>query len=127
MAALMGNRQGIGDQLRAGHYAEPALVPATPWLGVDVPDTPDASGSRAQGGVLVRLTGGKTCAYFALWSRHGAEWRFAVVPAARAEWLVPDDPAFGPARAVFASAIDRLGNESALVMAPLSLAVAAAR
>jgi hypothetical protein len=48
MAALMQNRKGIADQLRAVSYTGPALVPATPWLGKH--DARHARrGGRAQG------------------------------------------------------------------------------
>jgi hypothetical protein len=32
MKALMQNADGIADKLKAGPYAKPALVPASPWL-----------------------------------------------------------------------------------------------
>ena len=41
MAALMQDRDGIATRLRAGPYARPALVPATPWLGGGRPQAPD--------------------------------------------------------------------------------------
>ena len=62
--------------------------------------------------MALKLTAGKSNAQYAIWSRHGGEWRFAVVPASRADWTVPDDLTHGPASAVFVSAVDRLGNES---------------
>ena len=60
---------------------------------------------------------GKATALYAVWARHGSEWRFAVVPASRVEWLVPIDARFGPANLVVVSAVDRLGNEGARVQA----------
>ncbi|SHH46951.1 glycoside hydrolase family 10 protein [Massilia sp. CF038] len=106
MAPLMENRQGISDQLRAGAYPGPALVPATPWLGSETPAAPVVSARRSGGVVQLKLAA-KDNTHFAIWSRHGSEWRFAVAPAARTEFTVPDD-----ASAVVVSAIDRLGNES---------------
>ncbi len=115
MAALMENRKGISDQLKATHYAGPALVPATPWLGREIPGAPTVSAKRDKGAVSLKLAPGKANAHYAIWSRHGAEWRFAVAPASRADWSIPDDPKLGPASAVFVNAVDRLGNESAPV------------
>ncbi len=112
MAALMDNRQGIADQLKAGDYAAPALVPASPWLGSDTPGTPGVSARREAHGVRLGLAAGKANTHYAVWSRHGRTWRFAVVPAAHLEYLVPNDPALGAASAVVVSAVDRLGNES---------------
>jgi uncharacterized lipoprotein YddW (UPF0748 family) len=115
MAALMDNRKGISDQLKAGPYAAPALVPATPWLGSDKPGAPIVSAKREAGAVTLKLAPGKANAQYAIWSRYGNEWRFAVAPAARADWTIQDDPKLGAASAVFVNAVDRLGNESAPV------------
>lgn len=107
IAALMENRQGISDQLKAGHYAGPALVPATPWLGNAGPGAPTVSvKGSARALVSLKLVPGKDNAHFAIWSRHGSEWRFAVAPAGKTEWSVPDG-----ASAVVVSAVDRLGVE----------------
>jgi uncharacterized lipoprotein YddW (UPF0748 family) len=115
MAALMGNRKGISDQLKAGQYAAPALVPATPWLGSEAPGAPAVTARREPHGVSLKLSAGKGNAQYAIWSRYGNEWRFAVAPAARTDWTVADDPKLGAASAVFVNAVDRLGNESAPV------------
>jgi uncharacterized lipoprotein YddW (UPF0748 family) len=113
MAALMENRKGLGDQLKAGQYATPALIPASPWLGSAAPGSPLVLARRQAGAVLLKLAPGKDNAQFAIWSRYGNEWRFAVAPASRADWSLADDPTLGPASAVFVNAVDRLGNESA--------------
>ena len=44
----MENRKGISDQLKAGHYAGPALVPATPWLGSATPGAPAGAAPSAR-------------------------------------------------------------------------------
>ena len=117
MAALMENRKGLSDQLKAGQYATQALVPASPWLGSAPPGSPVVLAKREAGAVVLKLAPGKDNTQFAIWSRYGNEWRFAVAPASRANWSVPDDPVLGAASAVFVNAVDRLGNESA----PLSV------
>jgi hypothetical protein len=104
IAALMENRQGISDQLKAGHYAGPALVPATPWLGNAGPGTPTVSVSA--GARSIKLVPGKDNAHYAIWSRQGGVWRFAVAPVSMMEWNVPEG-----ASAVVVSAVDRLGVE----------------
>ncbi len=110
MAALMNNRQGIADRLTASHYATPALVPATPWLRAEPATVPVVSARRTTGVVSLKLTPAKGNAHYAIWSRHGAEWRFAVAPGAQTDWTAAAD-----ADAFVVSAIDRLGNESARV------------
>ncbi|WP_307735330.1 glycoside hydrolase family 10 protein [Massilia soli] len=111
MAAIMQNREGIADQLHAVHYTVPALVPATPWLGNMAPGTPTVRATRAAGGVKLKMAPGKAAAQYAIWSRHGDQWKFAVAPGAATEFTVADDATLGPASAVFVSAVDRLGNE----------------
>jgi uncharacterized lipoprotein YddW (UPF0748 family) len=111
MAALMQNRKGISDQLRATSYAAPALVPGTPWLGNEQPGAPQVSAAHKGGELKLKLAPGKANALYAIWSRYGSEWRFAVAPASRADWTVPDDARLGAAEAVFVSGVDRLGNE----------------
>jgi uncharacterized lipoprotein YddW (UPF0748 family) len=105
IAALMENRQGISDRLKAGHYAGPALVPATPWLGGAGPGAPTVS-VKAGARVSLKIVPGKDNVHYAIWSRHGSDWRFAVAPAGKLEWSVPEG-----ASAVVVSAVDRLGVE----------------
>ena len=45
MKALLQNRDGIADKLKDGLYAEPALVPESPWLGKETPGKPDGVGA----------------------------------------------------------------------------------
>ncbi|MYM93797.1 glycoside hydrolase family 10 protein [Duganella vulcania] len=114
IAALMENRKGIADQLRAQTYQTAALAPASPWLGAELPLAPAVAVRREGNGVGLKLSAaaGKPVAHYAIWSRYGSEWRFAVAPASRPVLLLPDDAAAGAAQAVVVSAIDRLGNES---------------
>lgn len=115
MVALMQNRKGIADQLRATRYTTPALVPATPWLATARPGTPLIAAARRPASVDLKLKAGAANALYAVWSRHGGAWKFAVVPAAQAEWRVMDDAQLGATEMVVVSAVDRLGNEGARV------------
>jgi uncharacterized lipoprotein YddW (UPF0748 family) len=112
MATLMQNRKGIDDQLMAGEYAQPALVPASPWLGNTAPSVPSVLANRAGHGLKLKLAPGKSDALYAIWTRYGSQWRFSVAPAAQHDVTVADDAKLGEANAVFVSAVDRLGNES---------------
>jgi len=111
MVALMQNRKGITDQLRSGSYATPALVPATPWLGNVKPGLPRVKAVHTAKGVELKLAPGKANALYTVWSRHGNEWRFSVVPASKVDWTVQDDARWGAPEAVFVGAVDRLGIE----------------
>jgi uncharacterized lipoprotein YddW (UPF0748 family) len=121
IAPLMENRKGITDQLRARAYQSAALAPATPWLGADLPAAPKATARRETSGLGLRLAAGpgKPVTHYAIWSRYGAEWRFAVAPSSRPVLLLPDDAVAGAAQAVVVSAVDRLGNESVRVSVSL--------
>ena len=112
MAALMENRQRISDQLKGSHYAMPALVPPSPWLGSETPGAPGVAAKREGRQVRLGFAPGRANALFAIWSRHGNEWRFHTVPAARTDFTLPDDARLGAASTVVVSAVDRLGNES---------------
>ena len=114
MVALMENRKGISDQLKANSYRSAALIPASPWLGMEGPPAPAVLARRDGSGYTLKLTAteGKPTALYAIWSRFGALWRFIVVPAGHSEWALPDDVVAGPASVIVVSAVDRLGNES---------------
>ena len=113
MVPLMQNRKGISEQLKAGVYQSPALIPATPWLGAEAPGAPLVAMRRDTASMNVRLTagGGKPTAQYAVWARFGDEWRFSVVAGTQTEFNLMDD-AIGRVNAVVISAVDRLGNES---------------
>jgi uncharacterized lipoprotein YddW (UPF0748 family) len=115
MAALMDNRKGIADRLRITTYNGQALVPASPWLGNTLPGVPAVQAGRSAGATRLTLAAGSNNALYAIWTRYGDAWHFSVVPAARVEWALADDPRLGAANAVVVSAVDRLGNESARV------------
>jgi hypothetical protein len=115
MTALMENRKGIYDRLRTASYPGQALVPASPWLGNTVPGVPVVQAGHLGNITKLKLTAGSNNALYAVWTRYGDEWRFSVVPAARVDWQLPDDPRLGAANAIVVSAVDRLGNESARV------------
>jgi uncharacterized lipoprotein YddW (UPF0748 family) len=118
IAALMQNRKGVSDQLKAVSYQGPALVPASPWLGSEAPPPPTVALKRHASGLAVALGNVQRATQVAIWARYGEEWRFNVVPAGRSEVVLTDDQGV-PARSVVVSAVDRLGNESPRVAAAL--------
>jgi hypothetical protein len=111
MKSLMRN-QALNDDLETQIYTQPALIPASPWLGNGHTPKPTLSVAEASGGKL-RVTwnagnGGKP----SLWlvqARNGREWRTEIMPADKtsATWT-GDLP-----EVVAVSAVDRIGNLSA--------------
>jgi uncharacterized lipoprotein YddW (UPF0748 family) len=108
MAALMQDRDGVATRLREGPYAQPALVPPTPWLDAGVPAAPMLSiGWR---GLRIDMQDAAAPFLLAIWRRSAGQWRFTVRTGNDTGTLVaPGDDA------IVVSALDRLGNESARV------------
>ncbi len=115
MIALMQDRHGISGLLAAGPYAQAALVPATPWLDATAPGAPtlrrETSGIAA-GWVSITAAPGKPVSLYAIWRRHGREWRFSVQPAVEPVINLTPDPKLGAVEALVVSAVDAVGNES---------------
>lgn len=125
MLALLQDRRGVATQLKASLYASPALVPATPWLGSQAPTAPrlrlERTGSAGAPDVLrIEPEDPGAIKQFAIWRRHGTEWRFAAQPASRAELALGRDPQLGPVEAVVVSSVNRLGLESPRVTLQLT-------
>ena len=82
MVALMQDRDGIATALQAGAYAQPALVPATPWLDATPPPAPSLL-PAGHGRASLRPALGDQPRLWAVWRRSGGQWRFAVLPGAQ--------------------------------------------
>ena len=103
MVALKENRRGLSDALTAGPYATPAVVPATPWLGVSAPVSAVPALSALPNGLLQLRLNGSANQTQAVWLKYGERWEFRVGTDLRLT-------AAGLS-GVVVSAIDRLGNE----------------
>jgi hypothetical protein len=86
MAALMQDRDGIATLLQMGPYAQPALVPATPWL--DASHAARAHAARGRRACAPSNPApGEAAARWAVWRRAARPaWRFEVLAAANAAW-----------------------------------------
>ncbi|MEQ1518363.1 MAG: family 10 glycosylhydrolase [Usitatibacteraceae bacterium] len=125
MIALMENRQGIADRLKAS-YATPAVVPAMPWLSSTRPSVPQVQLLPArQNSNNLTLSMRPNAAYrqFAIWQRRNGVWTFSTSPVGTSDSGIPrgaeliyvgNKPDLPDAFVV--SAIDRFGNESERVM-----------
>lgn len=125
MIALLQNRRGITSQLKTKLYAQPALVPATPWLGSLAPMAPRltlerSSSADAPDSVRIDAQDSEAIKQFAIWRRHGNEWRFAAQAAIQRQLTLVPDQQLGPVDAVVVSAINRLGIESPRVTLQLT-------
>jgi hypothetical protein len=98
--------------LKKGPYAEPALVPESPWLGHETPEMPEVSAKRVKDGVAVEMKGpkGKEPWQWLVRVFTTKGWKTTIVPGANSEQVVSlaneED-----ARSVTVSGISRLGKE----------------
>jgi uncharacterized lipoprotein YddW (UPF0748 family) len=111
MAALVRDPDSLAEKL-APLYAQPALVPASPWLGARAPARPTVRVAResATGDLQVRLASGDQSSVW-LWtvrSLGASSWTSEVLPG----WLKThrlEDPA---SKRVVVTAVSRTGVES---------------
>lgn len=123
MIALLENRQKIGDALQSASYSSAALVPTTPWLAHEPPPAPQFLVSATRPGFIkIRFIAQHGVRNIALWARYGNQWRFYVLPATQAETNLELTREDGSLNLVWASTVDRLGNQSPLVAIPLEKA-----
>ncbi|MEO5733442.1 MAG: family 10 glycosylhydrolase [Rubrivivax sp.] len=129
MVALMQDRDGLATNLKAGLYAQPALVPATPWLagtappaptlrpaGADAVIEPGVTGDVAIGVVKPPLPSAPSpVARWALWRRREGQWTFEMLPAQERRIAVAG------AEALVLRAVGRNGklSEAAIARIPL--------
>jgi len=109
MAALMRNA-ALDTALERDVYAQPAVVPAMPWLARGARGTPKLAAKVEGGSLEVTWSfekGGPVRAWVLQW-RKGREWKTEVLPAGRkSRRFGPDFP-----EAIAISAVDRYGNLS---------------
>ena len=129
MKVFQDNPDALNERLLAGPYARPALVPASPWLGVGTPATPTlvtrtdaASGAlmldvrpSTQSPVPIGFGGSSTLATTPwLWvvqTRNATGWSTEVVPGTERSRILSARGATAP-REVRVMMIDRVGNAS---------------
>lgn len=111
---LMQNVEGIADRLAAA-YAEPALVPASPWLDQMPPSRPVASATRdsSAGGVVLRFApqARQKIQWWVVQSRIDGAWRTKILPGVERRHILRDDESAADLLSV--TAVDRTGNASA--------------
>jgi uncharacterized lipoprotein YddW (UPF0748 family) len=119
MKALMNNKGGVADALKAV-YAEPALVPASPWLGDKPPARPWVrwATESGRGSLLIRPPDEHVRLkdilnpprLYVVRSLAGGKWSIKIFPADGRNLVTVPFPA-APEQIVV-TAIDRVGNES---------------
>ncbi|HEX2165877.1 MAG TPA: family 10 glycosylhydrolase [Longimicrobiales bacterium] len=111
-SSLLRNPDGLGDAFRERIYAEPALVPASPWLspGRLLPPVVSLRQDPARGRTAVELEPLPAATTWIVRARSGSQWRTQLVPAGTHEIHVEWVDGW-PADAIAVSAVDRAGVE----------------
>src|SRR5262249_8518857 len=95
MKALMANSGGSADKLKKGPYAEPSLVPESPWLGHETPEKAQVSAKRTDSGVAVemKMPAGKAPWQWLVRVLTNKGWKTAILPGSMSEQVValPND------------------------------------
>jgi len=110
MKSLMRN-QALDDALETEVYAQPALIPASPWLGSGRPPKPALTVAEASGNRLRVIWAAGNASKPSLWlvqARNGHDWKTEIMSGDKtsATWT-GDLP-----EVVAVSAVDRIGNTS---------------
>jgi uncharacterized lipoprotein YddW (UPF0748 family) len=115
MRALMGNPDGLAAEL-GRMYREPAVVPASPWLGAAPPPAPRLSVRQNGAGAVLEISTPQAQPWLlAVRTRSGEGWTTEVVPGHTRSLQLPRFP-----DEVVVTAFDRLGAESEPAAAPLA-------
>jgi uncharacterized lipoprotein YddW (UPF0748 family) len=115
MRTLMGDPDGLSAQL-ANAYREPAIVPASPWLGGSPPPAPRVSLRPNGAGAVLEISTAPVAPWLlTVRTRNGTEWVTSVLPGRTRSHSLTTLP-----HEVHVTAIDRLGSESdvASVLSP---------
>ena len=107
----------LAERLRAQLYAEPALVPASPWLSRARPARPriTLSADSATGDHVVRISAGDATRirWWTVRALDGDRWRTWILPGDQRRLVVAASGSAAPSR-VLVTAVNRYGTESAV-------------
>jgi hypothetical protein len=115
MKALLRNQGGLADSLATGAYAEPALIPESPWMPGRAPGQPrvrlarDAAPGRAEL-ELAPASGESRPWQWVVRARYGALWTTDVVPGTRERTAAPAPATRGVPDEVLVFGLDRAGR-----------------
>lgn len=117
MKTLLRNPDDLWGKLRGGPYRDPAVVPASPWLGDRRPDAPrirvyDTMDEDV--GVELVAQGEEPVRWWAVQGLEGDHWRLHVVNGEMTNVLLPGSTAWVAVRA-----IGRTGVESEVAVVPV--------
>ncbi|HEX6559449.1 MAG TPA: family 10 glycosylhydrolase [Longimicrobiales bacterium] len=115
-AAVQALRDSLTAKLMNETYAQPALVPAEPWLGHHAPDAPHAR--LLNDVVTINAGNARGVSLWVVQARWSNGWHTDIVPIAQRQWTLtaPNGVTGGPSE-VWVATVDRVGNMSKVVRA----------
>lgn len=105
MKALMNDKIGMASALAEGPYKDPALVPASSWLGESGPKQPEVTVQGKE--VQFSLTGENGATLWVLQIKTADGWQTKILPGHHQSYRLLEEPA----EIVAISAVDRIGNQ----------------
>jgi uncharacterized lipoprotein YddW (UPF0748 family) len=115
MKTLMLNHGGLSDRMLKDVYAEPALIPASPWLNAATPTRPTLSiQPKSEGGLALSWQDddGERIWQWVVQTRINGVWHTRITPRDKTETRFAPDQVKNVDR-ISICAVDRYGNQSA--------------
>lgn len=111
MRAFLLNPDSLVEKVRDEAYREPALVPASPWLGGGRPGRPRVTLSGSE--LAMEPSGGPAPMWWVVQARRGAAWSTEVVPGWRRSLTLSGE---GAPEEVRVSGVSRVGIEGTVAV-----------
>ena len=125
MGSLMRNKAGWADLLAQAVYAEPALVPASPWLDDKPPGKPQFTLTNAavsgEATIHWQPTGEEKPWLWLVQTKAAGQWRTEILPGNRT--VKPNEAVRVLPEVVAVTAVDRCGNASPTALLELKKTV----
>ncbi|MEK7685551.1 MAG: family 10 glycosylhydrolase [Verrucomicrobiota bacterium] len=125
MGSLMRNKAGWADLLAQAVYAEPALVPASPWLDDKPPGKPQFTLTNAavsgEATIHWQPTGEEKPWLWLVQTKTAGQWRTEILPGNRT--VKPNEAVRVLPEVVAVTAVDRCGNASPTALLELKKTV----
>jgi uncharacterized lipoprotein YddW (UPF0748 family) len=110
---LLRNTNGVADILQNQIYAEPALSPASPWLGADVPSKPLLEATSEGGALkLAWKSNGGAVWQWVLQKKTSARWTTEILPGEKTSETIKSTPTGSLPETIALFAVNRFGNIS---------------
>ncbi len=119
MKAFMDSLRILPQALVNGPYAQKALVPPSPWLGHEPPETPQIHASAEQDTLIMQRTDTRTDVFhWVVYYRIKADWHYDILTGIQSSYRLAlsrkmeADSSEVKVNRVLVTYVDRLGNES---------------